>query len=53
MQVLQLLSVVGVGVALALYGLFQDKREHAIDSRQPSIPFPPGQHTHDRELVSR
>ena len=54
MQVLQLLTVVGVGVALAWYGLLQDKREHPpFDPRQPSIPFPPAQHTQDRELVTR
>lgn len=54
MQVLQLLAVVGVGIGLALYGLFQDKREHLPrDPRQPSIPFPPGQHSQDRELVTR
>lgn len=43
MQVLQLLAVVGVGVGLAWYALFQDKREHPLDPRQPSIPFPLGQ----------
>jgi hypothetical protein len=54
MQVLQLLTVVGVGIALAWYGLLQDRREHTpVDPRQPSIPFPPGQNSQDRELVTR
>jgi hypothetical protein len=53
MQILQLLTVVGVGIALAWYGLFQDRREHPPgDSRQPSIPFP-SDHSRDHELVTR
>jgi hypothetical protein len=56
-QALQLLTVVAVGIGLAWYGLFQDRREHRhdgqTDPRQPSIPFPSAQHSKDRELVTR
>ena len=53
-QVLQLLLVVAVGVGLACYGLFQDRREHS-DSRQKSLPFPAQspRPEHDHELVTR
>jgi len=52
-QVLQLLSVVLVGLGLACYALWQDRREHS-DPRQESIPFPPPAAAHhDHELVSR
>jgi len=50
-QVLQLLTVLAVGVGLACYALIQDRREHA-DSRQASIPFPQvADARHDGELV--
>lgn len=51
-QVLQLLTVVAVGVGLACYALIQDRREHA-DCRQASIEFPPVESRHDHELVPR
>jgi hypothetical protein len=52
-QVLQLLSVIAVGVGLALYARIQDRREHA-DSRQTSISFPsPVVEAHHDELVTR
>ena len=54
-QALQLLTVVAVGLVLACYGLFQDRREHRKpqpDPRQQPL-FPNSQEHSQRELVSR
>ena len=52
-QVLQLLTVIAVGVGLTFYAFIVDRKEHC-DSRQQSIPFPaaPAESEH-HELVSR
>ena len=56
-QAFQLVTVVAVGLGLAVYGLLQDRREHRVkkhvDPRQPSIPFPHDQRTEERDLVIR
>jgi len=51
-QVLQLLTVVAVGVGLTCYAFIMDRREHHVDSRQESLPFPPTIEHRD-ELVTR
>ena len=51
-QVLQLLTVIAVGVALACYAFIADRKEHS-DSRQQSIPFPRTKEQNEhRELVT-
>jgi hypothetical protein len=54
-QALQLLTVVAVGIALACYGLFEDRREHRTQNPDPrqSTLFPTHRSSQDHELVAR
>ena len=51
-QALQLLAIVGVGIALAGYGLLKDRKEHPpkTDPRQENL-FK--ENDHDRLVVAR